>query len=118
MLTYHINANQRIFDLESQAFSRSYDLAPRPPFPVSSTDDTQEDRDRETTCSRVKGEGGGREAESYDREITWSSIYHSISMMQTIRGHTIPRSINPDKRLEIAGPETGKIPEPDPTKVP
>jgi hypothetical protein len=44
--TYRINANQRVFDLEGQAFSRLYDLAPRPPSPV--TDDTQEDR--------VKGE--------------------------------------------------------------
>ncbi len=39
-----------------QAFSLSYDSAPRPPPPpVSSTSDTQEGWERETTCSRERG---------------------------------------------------------------
>jgi hypothetical protein len=45
-------SSQRI--IEGQAFLSSYDLAPSnsiPSFPsVSSTDDTQEERERETTC--------------------------------------------------------------------
>ncbi len=53
--------------IESQAFSRSYDSAPRPPPPhfpvsnwVSSTGDTQEDWERETNCWRERGRGWGR----------------------------------------------------------
>ncbi len=63
---------------ESQAFSRSYGLAPRPPTPpplpsVSSNGDTQEDWERETTCWGERVEGGGRGAKSYDRKESWSS---------------------------------------------
>ncbi len=70
--------------MRALAFSRSnnfINLAPSPPGPsplVSSTGDTQEDWKRETTCSRERGEGGGRGAESYDRKKAWSSINHSM----------------------------------------
>ncbi len=86
--------------IEGQAFSRSYDLAPRSTPPPSRR---QEDWERETNCWRERGEGGwllahtlpplppgrlrkrnkllreegeggGREAESYDHEKVWSSI--------------------------------------------
>jgi hypothetical protein len=43
--------------IEGQAFSRSNDLAPRPPPSVSSTGETQEHWEREKTCWRVR-EGG------------------------------------------------------------
>jgi len=51
---------------DGQAFSRSYDLAPRPPPLLLS-----QPLERE-------GEGGGRGVESYDRKKVWSSINHSI----------------------------------------
>ncbi len=62
----------------TRLFPRSYDLAPRPPSPpplpsVSSTDDTQEDWERETTCKDGRrGEGDGRGAESYDCKKAWA----------------------------------------------
>ncbi len=51
-----------------------------PPPEVSSTGDTQEDWERETTCWRDRGEGGGRKAESCDRKKkkAWSSINQLI----------------------------------------
>ncbi len=69
--------------LEGQAVSWSSDLAPRPPLSpppmsVSSTGDTQEDWERETSCWRKRGKGGGRADESYDRKQAWSPIIHSI----------------------------------------
>ncbi len=67
---------------ENQAISTSYDLAPPPllpPSPVSKpTGDIQEDRERETTCWRERGEGAWGGAKSYDGEKAWSSINHSI----------------------------------------
>ncbi len=50
--------------IKSQAFSRSYDLVPRPLTltSVSSTGDTQEDREREAVCRwEVGGRGVGEE---------------------------------------------------------
>ncbi len=56
----------------ARAFSRSYDLAPRPPPPPhpplsseSFTSDTQENWKKKTTSWRERGEEGGRGAESY-----------------------------------------------------
>ncbi len=61
--------------IEGQAWFLAQSL----PVPsVSSTGDTQEDWERETICWQERGEGGGREAESYDRKKAWSSINHSI----------------------------------------
>ncbi len=63
------------------------------PFPpitsVSSNSDTQEDWERETTCSGetgLGGEGGGW-AKSYDSKKAWSSINHSM-----LSGHNKPTS--------------------------
>jgi hypothetical protein len=54
------------------------DTPPSPPLPsVSSTGETQEDGERETTCRRERGEGGGGGAQSYDGE-TLSSMNDSI----------------------------------------
>jgi hypothetical protein len=50
---------------------------PLPPLPsVNSTDDKQEDWEREITCWQERGWGGG--AKSYDDQTAWSSINHSI----------------------------------------
>ncbi len=53
-------------------------LAP-PPLPllplVNSTDDEQEDWEREITCWKEKG--GGEDAKSYDGQTAWSSINDS-----------------------------------------
>ncbi len=51
--------------IEGQAFSQSYDLAPRPPSPlpfpsVSWTSDIQEYWEREAICSREGGRGWAR----------------------------------------------------------
>ncbi len=55
---------------------------PLPPSPllqlISSIGDTQKDWERETTCWRERGEGGGRGVKSYDGETAWSSINNSI----------------------------------------
>ncbi len=68
--------------IECQAFSRSYDLAPRPPppslLPISSTATTQEDWETDTGCWWERGKEGGRGAESFDRKKAWSFINHSI----------------------------------------
>jgi len=45
--------------IEGQGFLMSYDLAPCCPPPSPSTGDPQEDRERDTTCSRERG-GGAR----------------------------------------------------------
>jgi hypothetical protein len=68
--------------LEGQAFSRSYDSAPRPP-PLSpdSKLDTGAHSKTEKERQLLMGEGGGRGgrgAESYDRKKAWPSINHSI----------------------------------------
>ncbi len=60
-LTYHINANQRVFDLEGRAFSQLYALASRT---------RERPRKRDNLLMGGGGGGGGREAESYDRKIT------------------------------------------------
>jgi hypothetical protein len=39
---------------------------------------TQKDRERETTCSRERGAGGGRGSKLYDIDKAWSSINHTI----------------------------------------
>jgi hypothetical protein len=41
---------------------------PLPPLPSVRTGDTQEDKERKTTCRREKGEGGGGGGQSYDKE--------------------------------------------------
>ncbi len=72
-----------VWVIEGQAFSQSYNLAPRPlplspPLPsVSSTSDSQESQCAQCSQER-EGEGGGRGAESYDRKKDWSPINHSI----------------------------------------
>ncbi len=55
-------------------------FAPAHPLPPLAfvTGDTQEDRERETTCLWESGEGGGRGAESYNRNQAWSSINNSL----------------------------------------
>ncbi len=70
-------------DLQGARLSRGRMIwLPTTPFPlltfVSSTGDTEEDWERETICWRKGGEGGGREAESYDRKQARSSINYSI----------------------------------------
>jgi hypothetical protein len=70
---------QRVFEcfIENHTLSPSYDLAIPHPYPplrkVSSTDDTQEDWERETT--RGRGRGGEK---SYDGKKASSSVNHSI----------------------------------------
>jgi hypothetical protein len=68
--------------IEGQAFSRSYDLAPRPPPPplpsTSSTGETQENWERETTCWRERGEGVDVTRSRIRRPQDRSSINHSI----------------------------------------
>ncbi len=67
---------QRVLnDLQRARLSRSLWLGSSPP---PSTGDTQEDWERETTCSRERGEGGGRGTESFDRKEAWASTNHSI----------------------------------------
>jgi len=66
--------------IESQAFLRLYNLAPRsPPSPFSSQ---QVVSVSQSVCvlpvELTEIRGGGRGAESYDRENAWPSIYHSI----------------------------------------
>ncbi len=46
----------------------AHPLSPVPSVSVISTGDTQEDWEREKICWRVRGEGCGRGAESYDRQ--------------------------------------------------
>ncbi len=83
--TWYRTLYQRVLnDLKkAQAFSLSYDLAPRSPSPpslplVRSSSDTQESWERETTSWRERREWGGRGAESYDPKTVWSSINYSI----------------------------------------
>ncbi len=62
--------------IEGQAFSRSNDLAPRPP-PVPSVSSNKPQNERQLADGRG-GRGGGQGAESYDSKKAWSSINHSI----------------------------------------
>ncbi len=50
-------------------------MTPGPP-PLPSVSSTSNAKERQLIG--VRGEGGGREAESYDREKAWSSTNHSI----------------------------------------
>jgi hypothetical protein len=45
---------------------------------VSSTGDARKDKERETTCCRVKWGWGRRGAKTYDRKKVWASINHTI----------------------------------------
>ncbi len=63
--------------IKDQASRRCMICLLPPASPVSLTDDTQEDWERETTCWRER-EGGGGGAKSYDGEEAWSSLYYSF----------------------------------------
>ncbi len=74
-----------LYSGQFEQLSPSYDLAPLPPspspHPVSKLDrDTHEGWERETTCWREKGGGGGVGANSYDCKKVWSSINHSMAL--------------------------------------
>ncbi len=69
--------------IEGQAFSQSYDLAPRPLPPPVSVSKLERATHRKIEIERQLahgkgGEEGGRGAESYDRKKAWSSVNHSI----------------------------------------
>jgi hypothetical protein len=74
------------WSIEIQAFSRSYDLAPRQPSRVIKHDRryTGRQRKRDNLQMGKEGWGGGRGAESYDQKKAWSSINHSI-----LSGHSL-----------------------------
>ncbi len=58
---------------DQAAFSPSYDLGSRPTISPS-----LKNWEKETTCSREKGKGGGLGAGLYNRKEAWPSINHSI----------------------------------------
>ena len=94
--------------IEGQAFSQSYDLAPRSPHPPSPVRKTEKERkiadgrggkggfapqpppppsparkiEKEKQIAGGRGrDGGGWGAESYERKKIWSSINHSILIL-------------------------------------
>jgi hypothetical protein len=75
--TLYYNLHLRVlYCTDAQAFSQSYDLAPRPLPPVSWRH-TERLRNRFNLLTG-EGEGSGRRAESHDRKKAWPSINHSI----------------------------------------
>ncbi len=76
--------------IEAQAFSRSYDIIPRPsPPPYSPVSKLDRRHTGRLLDNLLTGEGGGEEggrgAESYDRKKAWSSINHSILSAQSVK---------------------------------
>jgi hypothetical protein len=72
------NAESTEWFVEGPAFSRSYDLAPRPPLAsVSSIGDAQEDWERETTCWWER-EGRGRAWSRIIRRQECLALYESF----------------------------------------
>ncbi len=83
---HQLESSKWSIDIHIQAFSRSYDLAPRQPSRVIKHDRryTGRQRKRDSLLMGEEGWGGGRGAESYDQKKAWSSINHSI-----LSGHSL-----------------------------